>query len=208
MLKSVSSVNVFTATFINFPSLRYIEGMKKLLIALILPLMVGCASSYINEQQQPGYIGETHSIEGVREVSLTPSWLYNSSTMIVGAWWNETMGDKIMLQVATPSAESFSRNPLKIIIDGDVTWVNPSSNYFGTIETLQFGHHISFRSHQNYPIDRALLDKMLSADKVLLRADLLETYIDGQLSPVVENQNQYPQMMALGKLKEFVGRID
>ena len=184
--------------------------MKTLVLALLIPLLASCsASHFINEQQMPGYISENTSLEGVRSVSLSPSWLYKSDNMLLGAYWNENMGDNLTLTATIPIITQFSRDPLKITADDQVILLKPTGSYYGTFETMDFGNSGTvFRTKQEYKINKTTLQEILNSDRVILRADLSDSYIEGQLLPVTESQSQYPEMMALTHLNEFLNKIE
>ena len=140
---------------------------------------------------------------------MTPGWLYESRDMLLGAFWNDTMDDHIIITAATPTVSNFSRRPLRITIDSELIEIPPVTNYYGSFEMIDYAQGgISFRSHQNYRITRELLERMLNAERVVMRADLLDYYIDGQLAPVVAEQNKYPRMMAFMQLQEFLKKVD
>lgn len=184
--------------------------MKIFAMALLLPLLAGCsASHYISAPQQPGFIAEHTSASSVREVSMTPGWLYESRDMLLGAFWNDQMGDHIIITAATPTVSNFSRKPLRITIDSELIEVQPVANHFSSFEMIDYAQGgLSFRSYQNYRIKRELLERMLNADKVVMRAELFDYYIDGQLVPVATEQNKYPGMMAFIRLQEFLEKVD
>ena len=183
--------------------------MKTLLLALLIPMLASCsASHFINEKQQPGYIDEHTSLEGIRSVSLSPSWLYNSENMLLGAYWNEKMDGYIILTANIPIIAQFSRAPLKITAGNEIILLEPVGSYYGSFESLDFGSAGTvFRTKQEYQIDLITLQQILGADRVVLRADLTDTYIEGQLLPSINEQNQYPQMMALVQLKKLLSQI-
>ena len=148
-------------------------------------ILNGCASM----PGMPGNIIENvSSFDGSKELTMEPAWLYDSSIKL-SLYQNTKMNDTdVVLTAIVKGAHSFSRGKsLHFNIDGEIVSYEPidsttdietSSGFYGS------GMYIppSNWSSKRYAINVDFIERLVSAERVIIKIDLSKSYVEGVFS--------------------------
>lgn len=147
--------------------------MKYALLAIAALTLSSCAT-------MPGGVRvEESKVDGTREISLEPGWLYNSQIK-VGLHQNTKMKpDEVLMEIQLSSAEGIEqKDSLVINIDGDIKKFSAadSKTHFTTYADNVW-------SSRRYMVDVAFVKKMLEGKSVWMKVNTRgPVYIEGEFS--------------------------
>ncbi|MEW6070900.1 MAG: hypothetical protein AB1553_00365 [Nitrospirota bacterium] len=167
-------------------------------VTLVVALsLVGCVS-------MPGSIKTAQSeFDGAKEITMEPAWVCKEGTLSgcafkLGLQRRSTMpGDQIILVAMVDGIFSFSEPSLFFNIDGEIiklVSIDSITDYSSTEgvylppayspKVILPGFFIppSNWSSKQYLIDKALLQKMINAQKVVIRINSIKSYVEGTFS--------------------------
>lgn len=154
--------------------------------AMLTALLSGCITTpTLQEFAQlpgtPGYISEsTSKFDGGREISMEPGW--TDGDIRLGLFWRSTMHpDQVRITALIHGAHNIER--LSFNIDGNIVsfqptdtlthiWTEPGAGYFAPTNW----------SEREYMISRQFIDRLLAAERVAVRLDLMRGYVEGIFS--------------------------
>ncbi|MEL7476091.1 MAG: hypothetical protein AAGJ55_07655 [Cyanobacteria bacterium J06555_12] len=178
--------------------------MRPLFLALALAL-TGCVSmdELVRQPQAPGYIAKRVAVyDEATELQMNPAWLLDTENMQLALHWRTPMQESVIVVAALNGAELFSaESPLLFRIDGEEVGLPPrATDDYGQTDTVSFGSAGSMNvSKKSYVADRAFIRRILDADTVLVRAELLGAYIDGRFSMDSPDIDSYRHFEILAK---------
>lgn len=199
-----------------------------LAIALIL-LCTGCVTTeYLkgiyDSPGWPGYItNATSEFDNSSRVSLEPAYLYDgTSPFRLGLRWNSKLDkDEFLLVAEWGGAKNFApKDTLDFNIDGKITSLKPlDRNQYGIVSqktVMSSGGLVDVpvdmgnQTHKTFMISKDILDKIINAKKVIVRAQLLESFWEERFEPspdAIPTYNKYPYIWAKAGFKKFLHTI-
>ncbi|MFW1065429.1 hypothetical protein ACEV86_10410 [Vibrio parahaemolyticus] len=197
---------------------------KSLFVALVLGAS-GCSTTgNIQETYDrpgwPGYISKSKSeFDGAYNVSMEPAYLGNASNMLrLGLKWNSSLPkDKYLLIAEWAEAENFSPDsPLGLNIDGSRLDLSPvDKRDYGVINDKAIESDGPFKlpmvlynqTHKMFWISKNEVSRIIEAQKVVVRVELLNSYWEERLEPTPEAltvYNEYPYIWAKAGFAKFL----
>lgn len=148
--------------------------MRNFLILSFVLFALGCASI----PGVPGYISKSkNDYDGKTQIYMQPGW---AGDILVGALWNEDLGEDVLLEVRNNTIKNFSfEHPnLAVKIDGTETKLSPISKETNCeVSSSTSDAHCS----QRYRVKLDFIRKMESAKSVKFRLDLRDSFVTGNL---------------------------
>ncbi len=181
--------------------------MKKMsiciLFLLFLIILVGCARSYMPEA--PGGIARRISeFDGATELYMIPAWIcekgsFDECTFRIGLFWRSTMPeDDLAIIIETVGPYSIkSGDVLHFNIDGEI--VSPASRGTRADMYAPTGYYAG-PGLKRFTVDRALIQKLLDAKRVVVRIETDGGYLEGTFS-------KDRATMARPAFREFMERL-
>lgn len=157
--------------------------MKQVAVLVVLFGLVGCAP-------MPWHVKETTSrFDNSTTISVGPAWVGGDSLMKMGLYRKSTMDpNNIVLKAQVKGTHSFGIEPtLTFKIDGDMTPLT-SIDKRADIETDPgySGGGLYIAPHnlttKRYIITRALLERLIHAQEVIIRIQLDGSFVEGALT--------------------------
>jgi len=137
----------------------------------------------------PGAISESQSqFDGTKQVSMEPAWLY-STYIKLALFKNSKMNkDDIIMTAVVKGAHNFAKGAsLHFNVDGDIisfnsvdslTDINTSSGSVGSEIYIPPSNW----SSKDYVVSKQFINKIINANKVIVKIDLRKSYVEGKFS--------------------------
>ena len=153
---------------------------------------------------------------------MTPAYLYDiRPNLRLGLRWNSLLDeDKIIMIAEWGAAKNFDpKSTLDFNIDGEFVHLTPiDSNQYGIVSTrtvmssgpFSVPVELGNQTRKTYWASKKILEKIINAKKVVVRAQLLDSYSEAQLEPDAESLSvykNYPFIWAKGGFKKFLKAI-
>jgi hypothetical protein len=161
---------------------------EKLATFVLCLLLSGCVSveELINQPGMPGYIIEKASVyDAGRQLRMEPAWLLETTNLKLGLYWRTAMGNMVLVTATVVGMHSFDpQESLSFKVDGKVIKLRPAHKHdYGDIETKNWGSAgLTNDSRKDFISDKYFIDEILAAKTVLVRAELLKTFVEGRFS--------------------------
>jgi len=160
--------------------------IKIVVSAMLTGLLSACITAPTLEEfaklpGTPGYISEsTSKFDGAQEISMEPGW--TRGDIRLGLFWRSTM-DPDVIYITALVHGAHNLKSLSFNIDGEFVsfkpsdtstniWTEPGSKYFPPIN----------KSQRKYKINRQLIKRLVNAERVVVRLDLMRNYVEGVFS--------------------------
>ena len=160
--------------------------MKKILTLMAVTLPLACAMP-----GTPGHIYEsTSKFDNSKEITMEPAWLYDSAPGIKLRLSKSTKmpKDQVVMDAIVAGAHSFARGKsLHFNVDGDIVSfvsIDELTDFETTSGFVGGGHYIppSNWSSKRYLLTMDFLDRIINANRVIVKVDLRKTYMEGVFS--------------------------
>lgn len=188
--------------------------LKSILFVLILGIS-GCSvtadeiESMYNQPGWPGYLTKDVSeFDGKSRVSLEPAYLSDATSMLrLGLRWNSSLPkDKLVFVAAWGEAKNFDPNsPFKLNIDGSMLELKPLDNREYGITTSSYASYN--QTEKRFWISKSDVSRIVDAQKVVVRVELLKTYWEERLEPtpkVLSTYKRTPSVWAKVAFAKFL----
>jgi hypothetical protein len=159
-------------TILKFqPTLFLLSGL------IALSSLTGCVST-------PGSMGRSTSMfDGTKEVSIEPGWLsgghfLTAAPIKLGVHWSSAMGQNAVIDAYFSGTDSITG--IKFNIDGEVFELQAldATTKFDYTPGVVYGTWSSMRFAANL----AFIEKLVSANKVIVKISLSKSYVEGVFS--------------------------
>ncbi|CCN80770.1 hypothetical protein VIBNISFn27_250006 [Vibrio nigripulchritudo SFn27] len=202
--------------------------MKNVIGFLGIALLSGCVTTTTLKDTYdnpgwPGYITSTVSeFDNKHDISMEPAYLGDATSLFrLGARWSDRFADgKYVLVAEWGGAKNFDPDSsLGVNIDGEITYLQPvDSSQYGVVSEksviskglMDVAVEMGNQTHKQYWVSGQILGKMINAQKVVVRVELLDTYWEERLEPTSDalpTYNKYPYIWAKAGFKKFIANV-
>lgn len=151
--------------------------MKKILLAFLCALTVGCASLGM-----PGSISkQTSQFDGTNQITMEPAWIYGGSGAIkFGLYKNSKMpNDKVILTAVVNRITDFAKKgALEFKIDGEII----SLDSIDSLSDHAVDPYSNGWTSRRYEVSKDFIEKLINAKKVYVKINLIKEYVEGEFS--------------------------